>query len=193
MTKTDLPKKYKCVVVRAKGGDFEVEERDLPSPKAGEVLIKTLACGVCRSDSIVTEGHMPVPYPMVPGHEIVGDVAAVGDGEKKWKVGDRVGYVFLFHRMSLVEKDMLTSVLDRDGRAVTVSVARTADTDPSPPARTGRSTASSRTAGTASTSSATPSPSQVCQRTWIPPRQVPSCVPVWYVSFSFRRTCLDED
>lgn len=87
----ELPETYRCIVVKSKGADFEQETRKLVAPKKGEVLIKVLACGVCHSDSIVTQGHMPVPYPMVPGHEIVGDVVAVGDGEQKWSVGDRVG------------------------------------------------------------------------------------------------------
>ncbi|CCG83722.1 protein of unknown function [Taphrina deformans PYCC 5710] len=88
---TSLPKTYKCIVVKKAHGDFEVEERPMPSLNRGEVLVKTLACGVCHSDCFVKDGLMPVPYPVVPGHEIVGDVAAVGEDEKKWQVGDRVG------------------------------------------------------------------------------------------------------
>jgi D-arabinose 1-dehydrogenase-like Zn-dependent alcohol dehydrogenase len=47
--------------------------------------------GVCHSDSIVQSGSMGNTFPRIPGHEIIGDVVAVGDGERKWKAGDRVG------------------------------------------------------------------------------------------------------
>lgn len=53
--------------------------------------MKVLACGVCHSDSAVQHQMFGNTFPRVPGHEGVGDVVAVGDGEKKWKVGDRVG------------------------------------------------------------------------------------------------------
>ncbi|KAI0830863.1 GroES-like protein [Trametes gibbosa] len=60
-------------------------------PQAGEVVLRVLACGVCATDVVVVNGTFPVPLPRVPGHEIIGDVAAVGPNEKLWAVGDRVG------------------------------------------------------------------------------------------------------
>ncbi|PIL31264.1 hypothetical protein GSI_05962 [Ganoderma sinense ZZ0214-1] len=60
-------------------------------PAEGQVVIKVLACGVCGTDQALTTGALPVPLPRVPGHEIVGDVVAVGPSEKQWSVGDRVG------------------------------------------------------------------------------------------------------
>ncbi|KAI0761188.1 GroES-like protein [Trametes elegans] len=60
-------------------------------PEEGRIVIKVLACGVCATDLTISSGFFPVPLPRVPGHEIVGDVVAVGPGEKLWKVGDRVG------------------------------------------------------------------------------------------------------
>lgn len=53
--------------------------------------MKVLACGVCHSDAVVGFKGFGNPLPMVPGHEIIGDVAQVPDSEGRWKVGDRVG------------------------------------------------------------------------------------------------------
>lgn len=82
----------RVVQVPYKGGPFEVVERDLPQPKAGEVRVRVQACGVCHSDSIAKEGLFPsVPFPIVPGHEIAGVIDAVGEGVVGWTAGTRVG------------------------------------------------------------------------------------------------------
>jgi D-arabinose 1-dehydrogenase-like Zn-dependent alcohol dehydrogenase len=74
------------------GGDFELVERDIPEPSAGQVRIKVEACGICHSDAIVKDGFWPgLQYPRVPGHEIAGRVDAPGAGVTNWKQGDRVG------------------------------------------------------------------------------------------------------
>lgn len=74
------------------GGDFELVERELLAPGAGEVRIKVKACGVCHSDQLVKTGSWPgLAYPRVPGHEVVGLVDEVGPGVTEWKKGDRVG------------------------------------------------------------------------------------------------------
>ena len=74
------------------GGPFEIVEREIPQPAAGQVRIKVQACGICHSDSLVKEGHWPgLTYPRVPGHEVVGLVDAVGAGVAPWKPGQRVG------------------------------------------------------------------------------------------------------
>lgn len=74
------------------GGDFELVERDIPEPGAGQVRIKVEACGICHSDEIVKGGFWPgLQYPRVPGHEIAGRVDAPGAGVTNWKQGDRVG------------------------------------------------------------------------------------------------------
>jgi D-arabinose 1-dehydrogenase-like Zn-dependent alcohol dehydrogenase len=83
--------KMRAVQVSRPQGPFEMVERDIPEPAAGEVRIKVEACGVCHSDSLVKEGLMPVNYPRVPGHEVVGRVDGVGAGVKRLKVGQRVG------------------------------------------------------------------------------------------------------
>jgi propanol-preferring alcohol dehydrogenase len=69
---------------------------ETPKPAAGELLLKVLACGVCRTDLHVTEGDLPPHRPGVtPGHEVVGQVAALGEGAPDWAVGDRAGAAWL--------------------------------------------------------------------------------------------------
>jgi len=72
--------------------EFEIVEREIPEPGAGQVRIKVQACGVCHSDVLTKEGLWPgIQYPRVPGHEVAGIVDAVGDGVSAWKKGQRVG------------------------------------------------------------------------------------------------------
>lgn len=74
------------------GGDFELVERDVPTPMQGEVRIRVKACGICYSDHLVKDGTWPgLSYPRVPGHEVVGVIDAVALGVVGWQVGDRVG------------------------------------------------------------------------------------------------------
>ena len=74
------------------GGDFEVVERGIPKPGAGEVLIKVQACGICHSDMLTKEGIWPgIQYPRVPGHEVVGEIDELGGGVSGWTAGQRVG------------------------------------------------------------------------------------------------------
>ena len=73
-----------------------LRERSLPQPAAGEILIEIEACGVCRTDLHVVDGELPHPkLPIVPGHEIVGRVAALGAGVSGFRVGERVGVPWL--------------------------------------------------------------------------------------------------
>ena len=75
---------------------FELVEREIVDPEPGRVRVRVLACGVCHSDFIAGEGARPDPsQPIVPGHEIIGVVDAVGPGVTAWSVGDRVGLGFL--------------------------------------------------------------------------------------------------
>ena len=68
----------------------------MPVPAAGETLIEISACGVCRTDLHVVDGDLPDPkLPIVPGHEIVGRVAACGAGVLSLAVGARVGVPWL--------------------------------------------------------------------------------------------------
>jgi len=74
------------------GADFEIVDREIPKPRAGQVRIKVQACGVCHSDVLTKEGQWPgIQYPRVPGHEVAGRIDEVGAGVSAWKVGQRVG------------------------------------------------------------------------------------------------------
>jgi D-arabinose 1-dehydrogenase-like Zn-dependent alcohol dehydrogenase len=74
------------------GGDFEIVERKIPEPDAGQVRIKVQACGVCHSDVLTKEGLWPgIQYPRVPGHEVAGVVDEVGPDVSEWRKGQRVG------------------------------------------------------------------------------------------------------
>src|SRR3989442_357358 len=67
-----------------------------PQPGPGKILIHVNACGVCRTDLHVADGDLPDPkLPLVPGHEIVGTVAALGTGVSRFRAGDRVGVPWL--------------------------------------------------------------------------------------------------
>jgi D-arabinose 1-dehydrogenase-like Zn-dependent alcohol dehydrogenase len=82
----------KVAQVSSPGGDFQVIEREIPTPGAGHVRIKVQACGVCHSDVFTKDGSWPgIQYPRVPGHEIAGVIDEVGEGVSAWKKGQRVG------------------------------------------------------------------------------------------------------
>ena len=76
---------------------LRLEEVPEPAPsRSGEVLIQVRACAVCRTDLHVVDGELPHPkLPLVPGHEIVGIIAATGHGAERFKPGDRVGVPWL--------------------------------------------------------------------------------------------------
>jgi|SRR5579883_3030898 propanol-preferring alcohol dehydrogenase len=73
-----------------------MRERPIPQPKAGEILIEIEACGVCRTDLHVVDGELSRPkLPLVPGHEIVGRIAALGPDVSGFSRGERVGVPWL--------------------------------------------------------------------------------------------------
>ena len=75
-----------------------LREQSIPQPAAGEILVDVSACGVCRTDLHVVDGELPHPkLPIVPGHEIVGRVAALGEGVSGFALGARVGVPWLGH------------------------------------------------------------------------------------------------
>jgi propanol-preferring alcohol dehydrogenase len=75
-----------------------LREQPIPQPAAGEILVDVSACGVCRTDLHVVDGELPHPkLPIVPGHEIVGRVAALGAGVSGFALGARVGVPWLGH------------------------------------------------------------------------------------------------
>jgi D-arabinose 1-dehydrogenase-like Zn-dependent alcohol dehydrogenase len=82
----------KVAQISKPGADFQIVEREIPEPGAGQVRIKVQACGVCHSDVLTKDGLWPgIQYPRVPGHEVAGIVDEVGAGVSEWKKGQRVG------------------------------------------------------------------------------------------------------
>src|SRR5262245_7129524 len=83
------------VLTRRGARTLDNQSRPVPAPAAGQLLIRVLACGVCRTDLHVVDGELPDPsIPIVPGHEIVGVVEAAGEGAA-FRAGDRVGVPWL--------------------------------------------------------------------------------------------------
>jgi D-arabinose 1-dehydrogenase-like Zn-dependent alcohol dehydrogenase len=82
----------RAIVIPEPGADFELVEREIPEPGPDEALVAVHACGVCHSDAMAKDGAIPgAPYPLIPGHEIAGEISALGDRVKAWTVGRRVG------------------------------------------------------------------------------------------------------
>ncbi|WP_165001020.1 alcohol dehydrogenase [Rothia uropygioeca] len=71
--------------------NFEIVNVPIPEPRAGQVRVKVHACGVCHSDAFTVAGAMGNEFPRSPGHEIAGEIDAVGDGVTAWSPGQRVG------------------------------------------------------------------------------------------------------
>ena len=82
--------KVKAAVFREIGAKLEIEEVDIDEPRANEVLVKTVACGVCHSDLHFVNGSLPGPVPTIPGHEPAGIVEAIGSDVRSVAVGDHV-------------------------------------------------------------------------------------------------------
>ena len=80
----------KAAVMRANNAPLEIEDVDIDSPGPGEVLVKTVASGICHSDLHVIEGGLPMPPPCVLGHEPAGIVEEIGEGVTDVVPGDHV-------------------------------------------------------------------------------------------------------
>src|SRR5688572_18123283 len=86
------------MVLEAVGSALRLVDRALPRPRAGQMLVEIAACAVCRTDLHVIDGDLPHPkLPLIPGHEIVGRVTCLRDGDGRFAVGDRVGIPWLEH------------------------------------------------------------------------------------------------
>ena len=87
-----MPNMRAIQVTRA-GGPLELVERPIPEPGPGTVRIKVEACGICHSDVLTKDGVWPgIQFPRVPGHEVIGTIAALGAVvPPRWQVGQRVG------------------------------------------------------------------------------------------------------
>jgi alcohol dehydrogenase (nicotinoprotein) len=87
--------KTRAAILRGTGQDFEVTELDLDGPKAGEVLIRYVAAGLCHSDEHLRHGDIVPRFPLVGGHEGAGVIEAVGEGVTRLAPGDHVICSFL--------------------------------------------------------------------------------------------------
>jgi len=75
---------------------LDLRDVTIPQPRPGEVRVRVLACGICRTDLHVIEGELP-PHKqaVIPGHQVVGVVERLGDGADRFRIGDRVGIAWL--------------------------------------------------------------------------------------------------
>jgi alcohol dehydrogenase, propanol-preferring len=95
---------------------LECVELPKPAPQPGEVLLKVSACGVCHTELDEIEGRTAPPkLPVVPGHEVVGRVAELGEGVTKRQIGDRVGVGWI-HSSSGAADENLSPVFRATGR-----------------------------------------------------------------------------
>jgi alcohol dehydrogenase, propanol-preferring len=86
----------KAMVLDRPGAELRLAELPVPEPGAGQILVRVKACAVCRTDLHVVDGELPEPkLPLVPGHEIVGEVVKTGRGVDWFQAGERVGIPWL--------------------------------------------------------------------------------------------------
>jgi len=87
----------KAAILRQSGSSLTIEDTPEPKPGRGEVLIRVLACGVCHTDLHIVSGEWPAPkLPLIPGHEVVGEVVASSGGVTGFSPGDRVGVSWIY-------------------------------------------------------------------------------------------------
>ena len=123
-----------AVVLKAVGAPLEWTESPDRQPGPGEIRVKVAACGVCRTDLHVVDGELPQPQvPIIPGHEIVGRIDAIGSGVTDLTMGQRVGIPWLGHtcgvcpyckmqRENLCDRPLFTGYT-RDGGFATAVIA----------------------------------------------------------------------
>jgi propanol-preferring alcohol dehydrogenase len=93
-----IPATMRAMVLEAPGAPLRLREVAVPRPGPGQLLIRVQACGVCRTDLHIIDGELTEPkLPLIPGHEIVGDVVLIGAGVVRFRPGDRVGVPWLGH------------------------------------------------------------------------------------------------
>src|SRR5215207_9536599 len=86
----------RAMVLDAPGTPLALREGPVPAPGVGEILLEVAACGVCRTDLHVVDGELTEPkLPIIPGHEMVGRVAALGAGVAGFRTGERIGVPWL--------------------------------------------------------------------------------------------------
>jgi propanol-preferring alcohol dehydrogenase len=78
------------------GGRLVLEELDAPVPASGDLLVRVSVCAVCRTDLDIVDGRLTSPrYPVIPGHQVIGTVAAVGKSATAFREGERVGVAWI--------------------------------------------------------------------------------------------------
>jgi propanol-preferring alcohol dehydrogenase len=86
----------KAMRLHGPGEPLRADAVAVPDVAPGQLLLRVRACGVCRTDLHVLDGELPdIPYPVTPGHEIVGQVVSTGEGVTRFAIGDRVGVPWL--------------------------------------------------------------------------------------------------
>lgn len=91
----------KAMVLKKQGEKLVEEDLPVPTPDHDQVLIKIQACAVCRTDLHVVDGDLKHPkLPLIPGHEIIGEIIQTGAQVRQFKAGDRVGVPWLGHTCS---------------------------------------------------------------------------------------------
>jgi len=123
-----------AMVLKKLGASLEWTELADRQPEPGEIRVKVAACGVCRTDLHVVDGELPDPQvPIIPGHEIVGRIDAIGAGVEGLRVGERVGIPWLGHtcgvcpycvrsQENLCDRPLFTGYT-RDGGFATATIA----------------------------------------------------------------------
>ena len=82
----------KCFQITQKGGPFELVERPIPKPGDSQILIKLLSCGICKGDTSIKDCIFPgVKYPIILGHEIIGEITELRPNVKNLKKSDIIG------------------------------------------------------------------------------------------------------
>jgi propanol-preferring alcohol dehydrogenase len=86
----------RAMVLERAGAPLSARDLPEPSPAPGEVLVRVKACGVCRTDLHIVDGELTEPkLPLVPGHQIVGEVVDAGEGAERFAIGSRIGIPWL--------------------------------------------------------------------------------------------------
>ena len=123
-----------AMVLKKAGTNLEWTELPERQPGPGEIRVKVLACGVCRTDLHVLDGELPDPkVPIIPGHEIVGRIDSIGTGVEGLRLGERVGIPWLghtcgvcpyctSHQENLCDRPLFTGYT-RDGGFATSTIA----------------------------------------------------------------------
>jgi propanol-preferring alcohol dehydrogenase len=75
---------------------LQLSNLPIPEPDAGEILVKVSVCGVCHTELDEIEGRLATKLPVIPGHEVIGKVIALGKDTTKFKIGDRVGIAWIY-------------------------------------------------------------------------------------------------